>query len=157
AIHIRIISVQPFIHIGRIGCCGRTLLRMSIETTDAHQIVCELEQQFLTKTYTRYPVTIERGDGCYFWDTHGRRYLDFITGIGVNALGYSHPHVVRTIQEQAGLCLHTSNLFNHPYQGQLAQRLVEWSGLSRVFFSNSGGEAMETALKAARAAGKRQS
>jgi predicted acetylornithine/succinylornithine family transaminase len=147
SIHIIIISVERFIDIGRIAAIRRTLIRMPIG----------LEQQFLTKTYTRYPVTIERGDGAYFWDTHGRRYLDFITGIGVNALGYCHPRVVRTIQEQAGLCLHTSNLFSHPYQGELAQRLVKWSGLSRVFFSNSGGEAMETALKAARAIGKRQS
>jgi acetylornithine/N-succinyldiaminopimelate aminotransferase len=113
-----------------------------------------LDHQHLLRSYARYPLTIERGQACYFWDSEGRRYLDFITGIGVNALGYSHPRVLRAIQEQSRLCLHTSNLFYHPYQGALAQRLAEWSGLPRVFFSNSGTEAVEVALKVARAAGK---
>jgi acetylornithine aminotransferase/acetylornithine/N-succinyldiaminopimelate aminotransferase len=129
---------------------------MTAAIKDSHGLVHDLEQGFLTRAYTRYPLTIERGEGCYFWDSHGRRVLDFITGVGVNALGYSHPRLVRVIREQAGLCLHTSNLFQHRYQGELARRLVEWSGLARVFFSNSGSEAMEAALKAARAAGNRQ-
>src|SRR5687767_10737378 len=112
-----------------------------------------LDHQHLFRSYARYPLTIERGQDCYFWDSEGRRYLDFITGIGVNALGYSHPRVLRAIQEQSRLCLHTSNLFYHPYQGALAKRLAEWSGLPRVFFSNSGAEAVEVALKVARAGG----
>ena len=111
------------------------------------------EARFMVQTYQRSPVTIERGEGSIFWDIEGRRYLDFMTGIGVNALGHAHPRLVRTVRTQAGLCLHTSNLFYHRYQGLLAKRLVEWSGLARVFFSNSGTEAVETALKAARAAG----
>jgi predicted acetylornithine/succinylornithine family transaminase len=123
----------------------------------SYHLVHDLEQNWLTRAFARYPITIERGEGCYFWDSDGRRYLDFVTGIGVNALGYSHPRLVRVIREQAGLCLHTSNLFHHRYQGELARRLVEWSGLARVFFSNSGSEAMEASLKAARAAGNRQS
>lgn len=116
----------------------------------------ELERDFLLPTYSRSAVTVDRGDGCYFWDVSGRRYLDFITGIGVNALGHAHPRLVRAIQDQAARCLHTSNLFHHRYQGPLAARLAEWSGLSRVFFTNSGSEAIEVALKVARAAGMRQ-
>ena len=123
---------------------------------NAHDAVNTLERKFLLQTYARTPITIERGDGCYFWDISGRRYLDFITGIGVSALGHAHPRLVRAIQEQSALCVHTSNLFYHRYQGLLAERLAEWSGLPRVFFSNSGTEAMEAALKAARAGGNRQ-
>src|SRR5437764_6873803 len=117
---------------------------------------CSVEQQFLLPVYVQSPITIARGEGCYFLVLRAKRYLDFITGIGVNALGYSHPRLVRTIQEQAELCVHTSNLFQHPYQSVLAARLAEWSGLARVFFCNSGTEAIEAALKAAHAAGNRQ-
>ena len=123
------------------------------ETQDS---VSARDARYVLQTYQRAPITIDRGEGCVFWDIGGRRYLDFITGIGVNALGHSHPRLVRTLQEQAQRCIHTSNLFHHRYQGLLAERLVEWSGLARVFFSNSGTEAVETALKAARAAGNRQ-
>ena len=130
-----------------------TLAPAEIETQER---VSAREARFLLQTYQRSPVTIDRGEGCVFWDIEGRRYLDFITGIGVNALGHSHPRLVRTLQAQAEQCLHTSNLFYHRYQGLLAERLAEWSGLSRVFFSNSGTEAVETALKAARAAGNRR-
>ena len=126
-----------------------------LQTMDTHQTVCALEREFLLPTYSRAEVTIERGDGGYFWDLTGRRYLDFITGIGVNALGHSHPRIVGVIRQQAARCLHTSNLFHHQYQGPLAARLAEWSGLSRVFFSNGGSEAIEVALKVARAAGAR--
>ncbi|MEP7310025.1 MAG: acetylornithine/succinylornithine family transaminase [Acidobacteriota bacterium] len=128
---------------------------VALGETETHQRVGARESRFLLQTYQRSPITIDRGEGCVFWDIEGRRYLDFITGIGVNALGHAHPRLVRTIQAQAALCLHTSNLFYHRYQGLLAERLVEWSGLARVFFSNSGTEAVETALKAARAAGNR--
>lgn len=123
---------------------------------NAHDAVYALERKFLLQTYARALITIDRGEGCYFWDISGRRYLDFITGIGVSALGHAHPRLVRAIQEQSALCVHTSNLFYHRYQGLLAERLAEWSGLPRVFFSNSGTEAMEAALKAARANGNRQ-
>ena len=128
---------------------------VSLGETETQQRVSARESRFLLQTYQRSPITIDRGEGCVFWDLQGRRYLDFITGIGVNALGHSHPRLVQTIQAQAAQCLHTSNLFYHRYQGLLAERLVEWSGLARVFFSNSGTEAVETALKAARAAGNR--
>src|SRR5262249_7801684 len=102
------------------------------------------------------PLTIERGEGCYVFDPAGKRYLDFITGIGVNALGYGHPAIVDAIREQAQSCIHTSNLHMHLYQEELATTLARWSGLDRVFFTNSGSEAMETALKAARALANRR-
>jgi acetylornithine/N-succinyldiaminopimelate aminotransferase len=129
-----------------------TIAAARVETDDT---VTAREARFLLQTYQRSPITVDRGEGCVFWDINGRRYLDFITGIGVNALGYSHPRVMQTLHAQAERCLHTSNLFHHRYQGLLAERLVEWSGLARVFFTNSGTEAVETALKAARAAGNR--
>jgi acetylornithine/succinyldiaminopimelate/putrescine aminotransferase len=105
----------------------------------------------LLNTYSRYPLTVKSGDGCYLTDTNGRRYLDMITGIGVNAFGYSHPQITASLVEQAKLCIHTSNLVSNPYQQPLADRLCQMSGLDRVFFSNSGTEAMEAAIKAVRA------
>jgi acetylornithine/N-succinyldiaminopimelate aminotransferase len=110
----------------------------------------------LLPTYGSRPLMVERGEGCYLFDADGRRYLDFITGIGVNALGYSHPAITAAIRNQAGLCVHTSNLHMHRYQEALAKRLAEWSGLDYVFLSNSGAEAMEAALKAARGLANKQ-
>src|ERR1700761_2589894 len=79
--------------------------------------VIELERDYLLQNYARYPLTLARGKGCYLFDTQGRRYLDFITGIGVNALGYAHPRMTKVIRDQAGLLIHSSNLFYHEYQG----------------------------------------
>lgn len=110
----------------------------------------------LLPVFDRPTFTFDRGQGCYLWDTAGRRYLDFLTGIGVNALGHAHPRITRVIQDQAARCLHTSNLFHHSYQQPLARRLAEWSGLSHTFFTNSGSEAMEVALKTARAFGAKR-
>ncbi|HEV2667071.1 MAG TPA: aspartate aminotransferase family protein [Blastocatellia bacterium] len=110
----------------------------------------QLEAQYLMQTYARGPVMFVRGKGSTLYDDKGKSYLDFIAGIGVNVLGYDHPRVRRTLRDQANL-LHTSNLYYHPYQGQLAERLVNASGLSRVFFCNTGAEANEGALKLARA------
>ena len=107
----------------------------------------DLERDYLLQNYARYPLVLARGRGCYLYDTQGRRYLDFITGIGVNALGHAHPRMVKTIREQAGLLIHSSNLYYHEYQGRLAQRLAQMSGLQRVFFSNTGAESVECALK----------
>lgn len=117
--------------------------------------VMELEQQYLLQNYARYPVVLERGKGCYLYDVNGKRYLDLISGIGVNALGHAHPRITKVIQKQAGLLLHTSNLYYHEFQGQLAKRLCDASGLQRVFFSNSGTEAIEGAMKMARAHGRK--
>jgi acetylornithine aminotransferase/acetylornithine/N-succinyldiaminopimelate aminotransferase len=108
----------------------------------------------LLPVYTRPAITIDHGEGCYLCDTKGKRYLDFVTGAGVNALGHNHPRVTQTIGAQAGRCLHTSNHYHHAYQQPLADRLLRWTGLSHAFFSNSGSEAIETALKAARARGR---
>jgi len=114
-----------------------------------------LEQKYLIQNYSRYPLVLHRGKGCYAYDAGGKRYLDLIAGIGVNALGYSHPRIVKTIRGQATLLIHCSNLYYHEFQGPLAKRLAESSGLARVFFSNSGTEAMEGALKIARSHGHR--
>jgi acetylornithine/N-succinyldiaminopimelate aminotransferase len=114
-----------------------------------------LESQYLLQNYARYPLLLERGRGCYVYDQSGRRYLDLLTGIGVNALGYAHPRLTKVIREQAGLLLHTSNLYYHSYQGPLAERLAKASGLERTFFCNSGAESMEGALKMIRAHGRK--
>lgn len=117
--------------------------------------VVELEQQYLLQNYSRYPLTLHRGKGCYVYDTAGKRYLDLIAGIGVNALGHAHPRIVKVIREQAGRLLHCSNLYYHEYQGPLAKRLAAISGLARTFFTNSGTESMEGALKMIRSHGRR--
>lgn len=121
----------------------------------ASPTVIDLEKQYLLQNYARYPLVLHRGKGCYVYDTAGKRYLDLIAGIGVNALGYAHPRLTKTIREQAGLLLHCSNLYYHEYQGPLAERVARASGLDRVFFSNSGTESMEGALKMARAHGRK--
>lgn len=115
--------------------------------------IAALERAHLVQNYARYPVALHRGKGCYVYDVAGKRYLDFITGIGVNALGYTHPRITKIIREQAGLLLHSSNLYYNEYQGRLAERMAKISGLNRCFFCNSGTEAMETAMKMIRAWG----
>jgi predicted acetylornithine/succinylornithine family transaminase len=117
-----------------------------VQDTSA-QAVMDLERESLLQNYARYPLVLARGKGCYLYDLAGKRYLDFITGIGVNALGHAHPRITKVIREQAGLLLHTSNLYYHQYQGALAKRLAQMSGLERCFFANTGTEAMEGGLK----------
>ena len=119
--------------------------------------IADLEKRFLLPTYNRYPVAFERGKGVFLYDFEGKKYLDFVAGLGVNALGHAHPRIVKTIREQAAKLIHISNLYYHEYQGQLAERLCRLSGLDRVFFSNSGSEAMEGAIKLARLAGHKAS
>lgn len=119
------------------------------------QNVMELESQYLLQNYARYPIVIHRGKGCHVYDVAGNRYLDFISGIGVNALGHAHPRIVKVIRDQAALLVHCSNLYYHEFQGPLAKKLTEISGLERSFFCNSGTEAMEGALKMARAHGNK--
>src|SRR6202140_3040217 len=115
--------------------------------------IADLEKRFLLPTYNRYPVGFERGKGVFLYDFEGKKYLDFVAGLGVNALGHAHPRIVKTIREQAARVIHISNLYYNEYQGQLAERLCQLSGLDRAFFSNSGTEAMEGAIKLARLAG----
>jgi len=113
--------------------------------------VIKAEQKLLLPTYDRQKVLFTRGRGVYLWDSTGKRYLDFLSGIGVNALGHAHPAIQRVLKAQAGKLIHTSNLFYHQYQAELAKRLTKISGLDRAFFCNSGTEAWEGALKLARA------
>jgi acetylornithine/N-succinyldiaminopimelate aminotransferase len=109
-----------------------------------------LEARHVLQTYRRVPVTFVRGQGVRLYDTDGREYLDLLSGIGVAALGHAHPGLARAISDQAQTLLHTSNLFFHPLQGRLAERLAVFSGLPRAFFCNSGAEAVEACLKFAR-------
>jgi len=114
------------------------------------QTVTALEAQHVLQTYKRQPVVFVRGEGTRLFDDGGRAYLDFISGIGVVVLGHAHPGLAAVIADQAHTLLHTSNLYYHPLQGQLAARLSALSGLQRAFFCNSGAEAVEACLKFAR-------
>ena len=118
------------------------------------QTIIELEKQYLLQNYGRHPLVLQRGDGPYMWDVDGKRYLDFIAGIGVNALGQNHPRIVAAICEQSARLIHTSNLFYNEYQGPLAKKIAEVSGLQRTFFANSGTEATEGSLKMIKAHGR---
>jgi predicted acetylornithine/succinylornithine family transaminase len=124
------------------------------EVSSAQEIIA-LEQQYLLQNYARYPLVLARGKGCYVYDLDGKRYLDLISGIGVNALGHAHPRITRVIRDQAATLIHTSNLYYHEFQGPLAKRLAEASGLQRTFFANSGTESMEGALKMIKSHGAR--
>jgi predicted acetylornithine/succinylornithine family transaminase len=104
----------------------------------------------LLGNYTRAPVTFVRGQGCYLEDAEGRRYLDFVAGIAVCALGHAHPTIARAVAEQAARLVHCSNLYGHEPAGELAGELARRSGFERVFFCNSGSEANEAAIKLAR-------
>src|ERR1700730_16092427 len=115
--------------------------------------VVDLEKQYLLQNYARYPLVLHRGKGCYVYDTSGKRYLDLIAGIGVNALGHAHPRLLKVIREQAGRMLHSSNLYYHEQRVALGEGIAKATGLVRVLFCNSGGEAMEGALKIIRAHG----
>ncbi len=114
------------------------------------------EEKYLLHTYDRHPVLLTHGKGAYVYAEDGSKYLDFLSGIGVMALGYSHPAITKVIKEQAGKLVHCSNLFYTEYPSALAQKLAKLSGMDRVFFSNSGTEAWEGALKIARVGGQQQ-
>jgi acetylornithine/N-succinyldiaminopimelate aminotransferase len=118
----------------------------------AHSLeqIQSLEAQHVMPTYARQPVLFVRGEGSTLFDDRGRAYTDFISGIGVNVLGYNHPRVRRVMETQADL-LHVSNLYYNPYQGPLGERLARASGMAKVFFCNTGTESVEGALKLARA------
>jgi acetylornithine/N-succinyldiaminopimelate aminotransferase len=116
----------------------------------------DLEREYVLQNYARYPLVLHRGEGPRVFDIEGKQYLDFISGIGVNALGHNHPRIMRVIEEQAHLLIHSSNLYYHEYQGPLAERIAKVSGLKRSFFCNSGTEAMEGALKMVRAHGHKR-
>lgn len=122
---------------------------MTTVITDSVQSV---ESRHVLPTYKRANVVFERGDGAYLIDRDGRRYLDFVSGVGVAALGHAHSSLARALAGQAAALAHTSNLYYHPLQAELASRLAAHSGLDRAFFCNSGTEAVEACLKLARRA-----
>ena len=107
-------------------------------------------QPHVMQTYGRVPVALSHGEGCWLWDTRGRKYLDGLGGIAVNTLGHAHPRLVAALRDQVGKLIHTSNYYYVPMQEQLAAKLCELSGLSKVFFCSTGLEANEAALKIAR-------
>ncbi|HEY7164975.1 MAG TPA: aspartate aminotransferase family protein [Candidatus Binatia bacterium] len=112
--------------------------------------IARLTDQYVARTYTRYPIALVRGKGARVWDADGKEYLDFLAGIAVNALGHCHPAVVRAIQQQSRKLLHVSNLYHIAPQSELARELCRHSFAERVFFCNSGAEANEAAFKLAR-------
>lgn len=112
-----------------------------------------LAEQYLLPTYKRSQAVFTHGRGAYVFDATGKKYLDFLGGIAVNALGHAHPRIVKTIRRESARAIHFSNLFHNEFQGPLAQKLAQWSGLDRVFFANSGTEAIDGALKLARLCG----
>src|SRR5829696_2704160 len=117
------------------------------ETTHDAGEVMKLESEHVLQTYRRAPVVFERGEGCRLFDAAGRGYLDFISGIGVSSLGHAHPRLTAAIAAQASQLLHTSNLYFHTLQGEVATKLAELSGLPRAFFCNSGTEAVVVSLE----------
>src|SRR6201991_3844392 len=97
-------------------------------TDNPSQAVMDLEKEYLLQNYARYPLVLARGKGCYVYDTAGKRYLDLVAGIGVNALGHAHPRLMKVIREQAGKMIHCSNLYYNEYQGPLAARIAKITG-----------------------------
>lgn len=116
--------------------------------------IIQLTEQYVMHTYARLPVAFIKGEGCYLWDAEGKKYLDFLAGIAVNALGHAHPQITQVLHEQADTLIHTSNLFHVDLQAKLAKRLCELSFADKAFFCNSGAEANEAAVKLARRWGK---
>jgi len=108
------------------------------------------EMSHVMNTYGRLPVTFERGAGIWLWDTAGKRYLDALAGVAVNAVGHSHPTLVAALRDQVGKLIHTSNIYQIAAQEKFADRIAEASGMDKVFFCNSGAEANEAAIKLAR-------
>ena len=123
---------------------------MLIKEKTTNAALHEADQQYYLPTFNRFPLAFRRGEGARLWDVEGKAYIDALAGIAVCNLGHCHPKVVKAIQDQAGRLMHISNFFVSEPQVLLSQKLVEISGLSRVFFSNSGAESVEGAIKIAR-------
>jgi acetylornithine/N-succinyldiaminopimelate aminotransferase len=134
--------------------------KRKVKVSSAHGPAAKIDarvakaDEYLLPTYKRAPFMLTHGRGCYVFDADGKKYLDFLGGIAVNALGHAHPRIVKTIRREAARAIHFSNLYHHPFQGPLAEKLSQWSGMDHVFFSNSGSEAIEGALKLARLYGR---
>jgi acetylornithine/N-succinyldiaminopimelate aminotransferase len=110
----------------------------------------DLDKKYYLQTFKRYPLTFDHGKGSHIWDVEGNEYIDMLGGIAVNSVGHSHPKVVKAIQNQAAQLIHISNFYLSEPQVMLSKKLVELSGLDRVFFANSGAESVEGAIKIAR-------
>ena len=123
---------------------------MTTTSVTALEEIQAREAKHVLQTYRRNPISFVRGQGVKLFDSEGREYYDLLSGIGVASLGHAHPGIARAIADQAQQLLHTSNLFFHPLQGQVAERLSALSGMPRTFFCNSGTEAVEACLKFAR-------
>ncbi|MFO7878942.1 MAG: aspartate aminotransferase family protein [Bacteroidales bacterium] len=119
-------------------------------TSKTNQYYHDLDQKHYLQTFKRYPITLERGEGAIVWDVEGNKYIDALGGIAVNLLGHNHPALVKAIQEQAARLIHISNFYLSVPQVELSEKLTTLSGLERVFFSNSGAESVEGAIKIAR-------
>ena len=113
--------------------------------------VAQLEKEVLVPTYDRLPILAAGGEGCYLHDDKGKKYLDFLGGLAVNSLGYAHPEILGALRDESESLLHVSNLLYHRFQAPLAEKLARLAGLDRVFFANTGTEAIEGAIKLARA------
>jgi acetylornithine/N-succinyldiaminopimelate aminotransferase len=122
-----------------------------------YEQIAELEKKRLVPTYDRMPFLAVRGEGCYLYDDQGKKYLDFLAGLGVNALGYSHPEILEALRDPEESLLHVSNLYYHRFQAPLADKLARLTGLDRAFFANTGTEAVEGAMKLSRAYGRQSS
>ncbi len=118
--------------------------------------VLERDGEYLIPVYARYPVVMDRGEGCVLFDTDGNEYLDMMAGLGVNALGHAHPRMLAAMSEQAGRMVHLSPQFSNPYPSLLAERLCGMAGMAGAFFSTGGSEAVEGALKLARTHGRQK-
>ena len=119
----------------------------------AHETLAR-DERHLIPVYARYPVVMERGQGCMLYDVEGNEYLDLMGGLGVNALGHAHPRLLAAMIDQAGKLVHLSPQYSNPYPGILAERLCALSGMAGAFFSTGGSEAVEGALKLARTQGR---
>jgi acetylornithine aminotransferase/acetylornithine/N-succinyldiaminopimelate aminotransferase len=144
----------------RTASKAKTVVRSAHQPKSAHPRATKSDsrvreaEKFLLPTYKRSPFVLTHGRGCYVFDADGKKYLDFLGGIAVNALGHAHPRIVKVIRREAARAIHFSNLYHNAFQGPLALKLSAWSGMDRVFFSNSGSEAIEGALKLARLYGR---
>ena len=114
----------------------------------------QLTEQYHLPVYNRYPITLSKGRGAFVWDEKGNKYLDALAGIAVNSLGHCHPNVVEAVQKQVGQLMHISNFYYSKPQAQLLKLLSDITNLDKGFICNSGGEAMEACLKAARKYGQ---
>jgi predicted acetylornithine/succinylornithine family transaminase len=130
------------------------VMEFPVEVQSGPDSIREMDGEFLLPVYPRYGVVLDRGEGPYLIDAEGRRYLDLMTGLGVNVLGHAHPRLVEVYREQAALLVHISNHYANRYSAELAEKLCALSGMGGVFFSTAGTEAVEGAIKLARTVGR---